>query len=173
MMNYKISCLMNVEIPRWRKFCSPNSGSLRMLLMVAILILVVPAATAQLKRYPVQRKNPVQKNTPQRNSTARIQTVPPLLSLPFWDDFSFTPINNPADTFSSYPLRSLWEQGENVWINNGLGINAPTMNVASFDGLDSVGLPFSDQILLNGFRDDLISHPIKMTAVSAAGRDSV
>ena len=144
MMNYKISCWMNIEMHRWRKSCSHNGGAIRLFLIVILTTLLAQTATAQLKRYPVQRKNPVQKNTVQKNSTARSQTVPPL-SLPFWDDFSFTPINNPADTFSSYPLRSLWEQGENVWINNGLGINPPTMNVASFDGLDSVGLPFSDQ----------------------------
>jgi len=145
--------------------------SYRLLLMLSFLF-AFQSASAQVKLYPVHRSNPTTISNVKIASTARTKTVAPL-SLPFWEDFSTTPVNNPTDTLANYPLRSRWEPSEGVWVNNGLGINPPSTNVASFDGLDSVGLPYSDQILLNGFRDKLTSLPIKITDVPVIERGSV
>ncbi len=125
---------------------------------------------AQLKRFPVQRKNSTSFS---KSKTEGTRTKAVSLSLPFWDDFSFTPVNDTSNTESHAPLTSLWSKGRKVWINDGLGINSPTINVASFDGLDSVGLPYSLEVLANGFRDTLQSQPINLDEVLAGDRNSV
>jgi hypothetical protein len=95
------------------------------------------------------------------------------LSLPFWDDFSFTPVNDTSNTESNAPLTSLWLRGRKVWINDGMGINSPTINVATFDGLDSLGSPYSDAVLETGFRDTLESQPINLAEVIGADTNRV
>jgi hypothetical protein len=98
-------------------------------------------------------------------------------SLPFWDDFSFTPVNQVDIPLSNYPVDSLWVNVKNktVWINNGMGLNAPSLNVATFDGLDSTFLPYSQSALVNGLRDSLVSQGIILdeTGVTIAERNSV
>jgi hypothetical protein len=112
----------------------------------------------QIQVYPIQRKAPASKK--QSNAHGRIKAGN--LTLPFWDDFSFTPVDDPNDTTSNFPLDSLWENSNSTWISSSLGINAPTLNVASLDGVDSLGRSYSDQILANGFRDKLVSRPINL-----------
>jgi hypothetical protein len=96
-------------------------------------------------------------------------------SLPFWDDFSFTPINDTSVALSNYPVDSLWVNNKTVWINNGLAINPPSVNVATFDGLDSAFLPYSELVLTNGLRDSLVSQGIILdeSEVSITERNSV
>lgn len=87
------------------------------------------------------------------------------MSLPFWDDFS-SPLS--SDT--------LWLNKATVWINNGMAINPPTIGVATFDGLNENGTPYSpnpDQNLNVGFTDSLESRKIKMTEVGLFQRNSV
>jgi hypothetical protein len=101
------------------------------------------------------------------NRSARAQTVPPAISLPLWDDFSTTPGEQP-DT--------LWVDSETVSVNYGNGRNAPTMRVATFDGLNENGIPYAtnpSDFLLFGITDSLISRPIKMTEVTLPERNSV
>ena len=86
--------------------------------------------------------------------------------LPFWDDFSS--IRN------GKPDNKLWEYSESVWVNDGLGINPPSLNVATFDGLDSLGKPYNvNDVLAKGYADKLISAPIRMDLVSEADRSRV
>lgn len=56
-----------------------------------------------------------------------------------------------------------------------MGINPPSINVATFDGLDSAFLSYSDQVLTNGLRDSLVSQGIKLGEpdVTVAERNSV
>ena len=56
-----------------------------------------------------------------------------------------------------------------------MGINPPSINVATFDGLDSAFLPYSEQMLSNGLRDSLVSQAIKLgePEVSVGERNSV
>jgi len=114
---------------------------------------------------------------------ARPQVAEPL-SLPFWDDFSFTPVDVLNDTASNVALDSLWQnykqdtvviKNKTVWINNGIGINAPSINVATFDGLDGKHLKYSEVLINNGLRDSLVSQPIKLgdPSVTVAERNSV
>lgn len=103
-------------------------------------------------------KDPYKKST----RTARTQDGPPL-TLPFWDDFS--------SIRSGYVNPLLWQFGTSVWVNDGMGINAPSMNVATFDGLDSLGKPYNvNDVLAKGFADKLVSQPIQLDLVSASER---
>jgi hypothetical protein len=86
-----------------------------------------------------------------------IQTMPirnraPLdtLYLPFVEDFSKSEV---------YPDLSRW-MDQKVYINNTFGKDAPSINVATFDGLDSLGLPYSNSQSAYGFADTLTSRPI-------------
>jgi hypothetical protein len=122
-------------------------------------------AQAQLKQIPFAR----QSASSQLNQS--IQTPSPSLKpmqLPFWDDFSF---NNSS---KGHVYDSLWQFGHSVWVNTGMGINPPSINVATFDGLDSVGTPYNVNVVLaKGIADKLVSRPIQMDLVPAANQDSV
>lgn len=112
-------------------------------------------ATAQLKVIPLDHTTPSTKTQRQ----ARTNAEP--LTLPFFDDFSFTPV---ADhEAAGIPLATLWESGAGTWVNPGNGANAPSINVATMDGLNSEGLPYSEQSLNNGFADVLTSNPIDLS----------
>jgi hypothetical protein len=90
-------------------------------------------------------------------------TVP----LPFWDDFSNS--NSPY-----YPTNTLWVAGESVSLNDGISVNPPSLGAVSFDGLDSVGLPYDvSNSLSKGFGDRLVSQQIDLTAVPLAQHDSL
>jgi hypothetical protein len=90
------------------------------------------------------------------------------MNLPFWDDFSF---NIPS---TDHPHDSLWQFGHSVWVNTGMGINPPTFKVASFDGIDSTGLPYNINLpLAKGVADRLTSRQIRMDLVDPLKRDSV
>jgi hypothetical protein len=144
------------------------------LLVFAVLLVDSFPASGQLKVYPHPRpgkaSGPIQKSTSSARSKSIIKR-----SLPFWDDFSFTPVNNTSVPLSNYPVDSLWVNNYTVWINNGMGINAPSMNVATFDGLDSAFLQYSDLVLTNGLRDSLVSQGIILdeSEVTVPERNSV
>lgn len=86
------------------------------------------------------------------------------LSLPFWDDFS---------TSTIIPSSNLWLNGNQVRISNGTGENAPSINVAIFDGVDANGSPYNANSIINGKTDSLVSHPISLVALDASQTDSV
>jgi len=134
-----------------------------------IFLLCAGASYAQLKQIPIAHKagTPTKKNT-----TAKIQSLS-AMELPFWDDFSF---NNPhhVDSVSRYANDSLWRYGHSVWVNNGMAINPPTLNVATFDGLDSLGRPYSINLpLAKGVADKLISRPLRMDHIDPSLRNNV
>jgi hypothetical protein len=90
---------------------------------------------------------------------ARIQA----LQLPFFDDFS---------TATRGPDPQLWQPGSGVYINNTLTINHPSVNIATFDGLNARGVPYnvlSEQA--QGESDTLTSVPINLGGLTPA--DSV
>ncbi|MBT1698350.1 T9SS type A sorting domain-containing protein [Fulvivirgaceae bacterium PWU4] len=79
-----------------------------------------------------------------------------MLTLPFWDDFT--------TSYGPYPDTTRWKNSYSVWVNNGMAINPPTLNVATFDGLDSAGLAYNEnEVLLNGFTDTLMSKNIDLS----------
>jgi len=82
------------------------------------------------------------------------------LKLPFFDDFSTT-----RQTAS--PTR--WVAGSNVYINNTLTINHPTVNVATFDGLRQNGLPYAlNDENAEGGTDTLTSLPIDLGGLTVS-----
>ena len=138
-----------------------------------VIVLSVSSAFAQLRVYPLPDKSrPLEKQGKSKNTASRTKEINPR-SLPFWDDFSWTQVNRKGDTLSNYPVDSLWLHNNSVWINNGLGLNPPSINVATFNGLNASQSPYSDQILANGFRDTLMSQPIKLDEVPTGERSTV
>lgn len=111
---------------------------------------------AQLKVFPIERTGNAAKNKAPVN--ARTAENEPL-KLPFWDDFSFTD-HQPADT--------LWQNSQNVYINNGLASNPPSIGVASFDGLDASGKALGLGKSEIGKTDSLTSRPIDLSGLSVA-----
>ena len=141
--------------------------------LILSLTLGLTSAFSQLKVYPLPAKSEQSSQKGKsKNTTARTKEINPR-SLPFWDDFSWTQVNTKGDTLSNYPVDSLWHHNNSVWINNGLGLNPPSINVATFNGLDASQNPYSDQILANGFRDTLMSQPIRLDEVPTGERSTV
>lgn len=92
-------------------------------------------------------------------ASARTKETSPLL-LPFFDDFSKPYLQRYADT-------SRWEESFSVLVNDGMGIHPPTINVATFDGLDSAGQAYNpNEVLQTGFTDTLTSRPIDLSEAS-------
>ncbi len=75
------------------------------------------------------------------------------IELPFFDDF--------ANNDGVYPTRDLWLDRD-VYINNTMAPNPPSIGMATFDGLDSGGTPYDNF----GQGDDLTSKPIDMSLLS-------
>lgn len=130
-------------------------------------------AIAQLKTVTIPRELNHEKTRAISNKK-KLEGEP--LKLPFWDDFSFTPVNySKANPSAGFPNDSLWEFSNSVWIRTGIDIDAPTINVANLDGLDSAGNAYSTDPQENGLRDRLMSRPINLSLleVTMAERGSV
>lgn len=132
---------------------------MRGIFFLLLVILINTVGFSQLVLVPVERV-PSLKNTP------AARTHDTALTLPFWDDFSATR-NGYAD-----PNR--WQHSQSVWVNDGMGVNAPSLNVATFDGLDSLGKPYNiNDVLAKGFADKLVSLPIQLDQVPTTDRAGV
>jgi hypothetical protein len=123
-------------------------------LIVLILAGCGQIAIAQLRLYPTSRTNT--NNARYNDLSGARKKATQTLTLPFWDDFS-----NP---YGLYPDTLKWLDSYSVWVNSGMGINAPTINVATFDGLDSAGLAYNpNDGLVTGYTDTLTSQPIDLS----------
>lgn len=78
--------------------------------------------------------------------------IGPKLSLPFIDDFS---------TSTLFPSTRLWKD-KYVYINNDFAVGQPSVNVATFDGLDFRGNPYGAG---NGYNDTLTSQVINLSGL--------
>jgi hypothetical protein len=88
------------------------------------------------------------------------------LGLPFWEDFS--------DTKTTSANADRWLYGKSILVNDGLAIHPPSIGVATFDGVDSLGKPYSStDILAKGYSDKLVSMSIDLSVIPEANRDSV
>lgn len=84
------------------------------------------------------------------------------VTLPFQDDFSST---------EGFPDPSHWLDYQ-VYINNHMAINAPTMGVATFDGLNEQGVPYDIQAIgMSGPSDTLSSKAFNLQ--NRRGADSI
>jgi len=95
------------------------------------------------------------------------------LQLPFWDDFSYVNSNSLGNNRYA-PDSMLWASGsETVRVNTGLNINPPTIGIATFDGVDKDGRPYSSSENAEGLADSLVSLPINLASVPNNQRQSV
>ena len=133
--------------------------------LFSLLLLTLPLGlSAQLKTYSHE-------GIKKKNETARVRSSnePDFLTLPFWDDFSRV-----AD--GSNPDGSLWLDKNKVLVSSGAAIFPPSINVATFDGLDENGVPYNpapgdEQVF--GYRDTLVSQPILLNLLTSNQKDSV
>lgn len=82
------------------------------------------------------------------------------IDLPFFDDFSY------ADK-TPYPSTNNWLDS-NAYINTGFAIAPITLGVATFDGLNKKGYPYSINVPVSysGVADTLTSRPINLKATT-------
>ena len=111
------------------------------------MMLPLTASFAQMTIKPIAR-------VAEKNKIKNGRSEATSLTLPFWDDFSRS---------NGVPIDSLWIESENIWINNGMGINPPSLNVATFDGFDATGKPYSLDGLSDGLTDVLTSQGINLS----------
>jgi hypothetical protein len=153
---------------------SKRTIPLRKITPVIILLLFLTAdhALAQFQRFSLPRSGSgtIQKSGSALGRTKEIAAD----TLPFWDDFS-KPLAS-DDLQSLVPDTSRWEKNYSVWVNDGMGIHPPTINVATFDGLDESGEPYNrNEVLATGYTDTLTSKPLDLseTKISLAERPGV
>src|SRR5882672_11617267 len=99
------------------------------LILAFFFIFCTIGSWAQLVRVPLVKNSHSKERSNKNNRIAQLGSM----RLPFWDDFSF---NNPhhIDSLANFPYDSLWQYGRSIWVNTGMGINPPTIKVATFDG---------------------------------------
>jgi len=119
-------------------------------LFFVIALIVVHLGYSQLLIKPI-----VKKESPQsKKAVSKTSKVVSPATLPFWDDFSIA--SGLPDSIRVWgndtTLQWNFEESRNVFINPSLAINPPTLNVATFDGLDESGRfntssdPWADQL---------------------------
>jgi hypothetical protein len=147
-----------------------SDGALFRLMPVMILLLLAEVACAQFRQFPIPTRSAPSQPVKRPTIGERTRQIEPL-TLPFWDDFT--------KTFGMYPDTSLWNNSFTVWVSDGMAINAPTLNVVTFNGVDSIGKAYSpNDNKLTGFTDSLVSARINLSAggtkpVAVAERSSV
>ena len=133
----------------------PNS-----LLSLLFVLGILANASAQVSTVPLNSNKTIIKfleHNSNYNWSGNLKTkfgTRDTLQLPFFDDFS---------TSSIYPDSSKWLNNQ-VYVNNHFPQEPPTLNVATFDVLDHIGLPYRNTINkdFNGAGDSLISQPINL-----------
>ena len=114
---------------------------------------------AQLEVKPVSRDQ-----FSAKTSHTRVSAANDTISLPFWDDFSYATIN---------PDTAIWSENKGVLINATLGNPSPSLNVASFDGNASSGIPHNVEEPTYGTTDQLTSKPMNTADIAVDKRSTV
>ena len=129
-------------------------SNFRRIICFLLFICFVQDSIAQFK---FKKVNPPQHSNSRISSDVRDSTK---IFLPFWDDFSRT---------SYLPDSTHWfiDPGSTL-ISSSVGINAPTLNVAVFDGWNNQGIPYSSMELEEGAGDSLVSRYIDMSGINPA-----
>jgi hypothetical protein len=139
---------------------------------ILFLILTAQAAYCQIELAPIWRTPPPNTSFKKEMPNARTSAALTPMLLPFWDDFSLNKFDGQRNT--AYPNDTLWEYSQRVWVNDHMGINPPSIYVATFDGYDSLGKPYAkNDILAKGFADRLTSRALRMDLVAPANRKNV
>ena len=137
----------------------PKHTTYRLLIVLLLLVGGHTMAWSQIKVLPHYASRAVKKTKGQANiNRAQLRTQQTTLNLPFFEDFA-----------SVRKTDTVWQKNVGVYINNTLGINAPTLNVASFDGVDGNGVPYNlTSNLAQGGADTLVSCPIDLSGLTAS-----
>jgi hypothetical protein len=150
-------------MPQMKTIHSFKSNFEKNFKFVAITLLLLTAfqlgnVYGQIQLVPIGT-NPYMENQDLKSARTQVSR-----SLPFFEDFS--------TTTTRYPDAALWMPGGGVFINNTMATTQPSVNLASFDGLDASGNPY-DYLnqLSSGVTDTLTSVPINLAGLTVA--DSV
>ncbi len=137
---------------------------MRKLFTILLFTIAVFAAKAQVEEV-VDLKYRSMVPGSQRWNEAVSRKQADTLSLPFIDDFSYR---------SQYPDTAFW-QNRQVYINNDYPINKISYGVATFDGVDSIGKPYRQNVNspTEGGADTLTSKPINLSTLPLGVGDSV
>ncbi|MCF0064190.1 T9SS type A sorting domain-containing protein [Dyadobacter chenwenxiniae] len=128
----------------------------RIILTLLLTLFQCQLLYAQLKLVPIDGSRADEGAETQ--STLRTEAT---LNLPFFDDFSTAKTASP-DTKN-------WLPGSGVYINNTLSNSQPSLNIATFDGLNATGTPYNlVNPLTQNFTDTLTSQPINLAGRKAA-----
>ncbi len=101
-----------------------------------------------------------------QNKPANTNARTKALELPFWDDFS--------STRTTYANPDLWFAGRSIRVNDGMAIRPPSIHVATFDGVDSVGKPYNiNDVLAKGYADKLESKEIDLSSIDVSLRNTL
>lgn len=119
---------------------------------IVVFALAIPSF-GQIKLMPLPSR-PVKTVKKTDQPHARIQND--ALSLPFWDDFSFSPDHRPLD--------SLWQNSDGVYIGDGIAQNPPSLGAATLDGINAQGQGYSSTSF--GPTDALTSCPIDLSTLT-------
>ncbi len=111
---------------------------------------------AQEELRPLHANNSLIALPVQTASYSRSATVSALDTLPFFEDFWYSPI-------SPYPSVNHWIDS-NVFINHSFPLAPPSIGVATFDGLNKLGYPYNINAssTSSGPADKLTSRPINL-----------
>lgn len=131
--------------------------------VVLLLLLCSSVSFGQLKVRALQRT--AEKESSRMHTIGRTKQLAPL-SLPFFDDFSRPLVVDSSGLM--FPDLNRWQSSYSVWINPGMAIHPPTINVATFDGLDSAGVAYNpNDVFISGFTDSLTSSKIDLSTSAA------
>lgn len=114
-----------------------------------INLVIISGAFGQLKEYPIKPDV--------KNSSDNLRTSEVTLTLPFWEDFYNS---------NGIPSDSLWQDSNDVHINDYYAYLPPTAGVATFDGLKFDGSPYSTDPESSERTDRLTSGFIDLSAHS-------
>jgi hypothetical protein len=129
--------------------------------LTLILALCQVHIYAQLRIVPIGSSHGGSQSDMEHGMGLRTQAS---LDLPFFDDFSTAK--------SGFPDSKYWQPGSGTYVNNTLVTAHPSVNVATFDGLNASGTPYNITNPLNqSFTDTLTSQPINLAGKTPA--DSV
>jgi hypothetical protein len=133
-------------------------------LLSILLLLITLGVQGQIMELPLPNRKVLNKTNSIPSAAAGSNQTQASLILPFWDDFA---------TSRYSPSTNLWQNSDNVRVSSSIGLAAPSLNVAVFDGVDVNGSPYNATSLLNGATDSLVSVPIDLGVLPDSQQDSV
>lgn len=122
----------------------------------ALALLLSFCMKAQEQLMPLNANAQLLSAPARQAQAARTTSVTGLDTIPFFEDFSYSPS-------SPYPTANHWIDS-NVFVNHGFAIAPPSIGVATFDGLNKKGYPYNLSALVSNSAqaDKLTSRPINL-----------